>query len=87
MTDGGLTGPSSEPRAPVITAGPVSAPVIRTGAQALSGAFIVEGIELFVYDFPEEQTSWLTAAVSIALALLQNWIEAKRGRRLIGAPE
>lgn len=85
MNGGEITGPSSGPQTPVITTGPVAAPVIRTGAQVITGAFIVEGIELFIYNFPEEQTSWLTAAVSLLLAWVQNFIEAKRGRRLIGA--
>lgn len=81
-----ITGPSSQPSDPVITtSGPEAATAIRTGSQIITGAFLIEGIELFFYDFTEEREKWLVMAATFAISWVQNRIEAHRGRRLIGA--
>lgn len=73
-------------RKPVVTAGPVAAPVARTAAQLTVGGFLVEGLDLW---FPNatsaEQEMWLALALTFAVSWVQNQIEAWRGRRLIGA--
>ena len=69
---------------PIVSVGAVTAPVVRTGGQVFTGAFLIEGIELFLYDFPTEQQVWLTAVAAVALSWLQNFIEKQRGRKLIG---
>lgn len=59
---------------------------VRTGIQVVSGAFLVEGVEVFnLYDFTELQAKWLTAALTITLAFLQNFIERRRNQKFIGA--
>lgn len=80
-----ITGPSSEPVKPVVTLGPISAPVVRTGTQLLSGEFIMQGIELFFWEPSVDQRKWLVGALTLALGFGQNLIEKWRGRRLIGA--
>lgn len=68
----------------VVTLGPVAAPVARTTGQLISGGFIVEGLELFVTDLTAEQSQWLSLALAGAVCAGQNWLERRRGRKLIG---
>jgi hypothetical protein len=72
---------------PILTAGPVATPVLRTGLQALSPALILQGLEVFEIWHPTaEQTAWLMAASTVAIALAQNLFERWRNRKLIGRP-
>lgn len=57
----------------------------RTGIQAVTGSFIVEGIELFGFvDFTEDQAKWLGVALTVVLSFVQNFFEQRRNRRFIG---
>lgn len=71
-------------RKPIVKVGEVAAPVVRTGGQVFTGAFLIEGVELFLYDFPEDQQLWLTAVATVALAWAQNYLEKRQGRKLVG---
>jgi hypothetical protein len=72
---------------PILSAGPVATPVLRTGLQALSPALILQGLEVFEIWHPTaEQTAWLMAASTVAIALGQNLFERWRNRKLIGRP-
>lgn len=71
-------------RPAVVTLGPVAAPVVRTGAQVFSGSFIAEGLNLFVVTLDEAQGRWLAGALSVVIAAAMNWLERRRGRKLIG---
>src|SRR4051794_3428333 len=81
-----ITGPSSEPVAPVVTAGPVTAPVVRTALQGVTGGFMVQGLEVFnLASFTPDQRAWLVVVLTIVLSYVTNFVEGKVGRRLIGA--
>ena len=72
---------------PVLSAGPVATPVLRTGLQAVSPALILQGLAVFeVWHPTAEQTAWLMAASTAAFALGQNLLERWRKRKLIGRP-
>lgn len=58
----------------------------RTGLQLITGNFMVEGIELFgLIDFSEDQSKWVAGFLTILIAFIQNFFEARRNRRFIGA--
>jgi len=72
---------------PILTAGPVMTPVLRTGIQAFTPALILQGFVVFDLWHPTpEQTAWLIAAGTTIIALAQNLIERRRNRKLIGRP-
>lgn len=72
---------------PILTAGPVATPVLRTGLQALTPALILQGFVLFEIWQPNgEQAAWLITASTAGMALAQNLIERWRKRKLIGRP-
>jgi hypothetical protein len=72
---------------PILSAGPVATPVLRTGLQALSPALILQGLQVFeVWHLTAEQAAWLMAAGTAATALGQNLFERWRHRKLIGRP-
>lgn len=79
--------PATQP-APNVTIGsnvPV-ATALRTGAQGLSGVFIVDFVEAFnLYDFTERQYGLAATLVGMVLAYIQNLLEKRRGRKYIGA--
>lgn len=86
--DEGITGPSSEPKKPVMTLGPVSAPVTRTVFQGIGAKEVLEGFQVWdIYHFNDAQFAWsmvvLTGLFSLGTNLLEKW----RGRRVIGAVE
>lgn len=82
----GLDGPPPEAR-PIISTGTseTTARVVRTGAQALTPALVIEGLRVFRIWEPEPaQLTWLLSFSTVATALAQNWWERWRGRKLIG---
>lgn len=86
--DSDITGPSSEPRRPVMTMGTVSAPVIRTAGQGGAAWAVMELMEAYnVYEFTDRQWAITLVVGTTAVSWLQNQLEAWRGRRLIGAEE
>lgn len=83
-----ITGPSSEPKPPVAIMGSVTAPVVRTGAQAIGAGWIVQGIEIWnLAHLTDDQRVWLTVGLTALLSFAQNFSESRVGRRLIGAAE
>lgn len=81
-----ITGPSSEPTQPVVTLGPVSAPVVRTSAQVINADVIIRAIEAWnIWTFTPEQRSVTTVLLTAAGAFVWNLIEKRQGRRLVGA--
>lgn len=59
--------------------------VIRTGAQALSPALVIEGLRVFhVWEPEPAQLTWLLTSSTVAAALAQNWWERRKGRKLLG---
>jgi hypothetical protein len=72
---------------PILTAGPVMTPVLRTGIQGFGMALVLQGFVVFdVWHPTADQTTWLMAAGTSAGALGQNLIERWRKRKLIGRP-
>jgi hypothetical protein len=72
---------------PILTAGPVATPVLRTGLQVLSPALIIQGFQVFdIWHPTPDQTQWLMAMSTVAIALGQNLLERWRNRKLIGRP-
>jgi hypothetical protein len=81
------TGPSSEPVKPVLTLNSTTgAAAANVGLWGISGGFLVQGLLVFGVQLTEAQAAWLTGALTIAVGIAQNWVESRRGRRLIGAP-
>lgn len=68
----------------VVSLGPVAAPTVRTGAQLLTGEFIMQGVELFLWEPSGDQRTWLVGLITLALAFGQNAIEKWKNRKLIG---
>lgn len=70
---------------PLVKLGPVASPVLRTGAQGGVTYMVMEAIEAYgLYDFTERQWA-ITMIIGTGVAsLVQNTIEARRGRKLIG---
>lgn len=58
---------------------------VRSTLQLLSGGFIVEGIQLFLYDFTEAEAKWATGAFTVLLVFVQNFLEKRRGQKYLGA--
>lgn len=82
MTTSEVSGP------PVISVGSseVASRTIRGTLQGGIGYFLCEGIEAFhLYDFDDRQWAWATVALGFAVTYVQNAVESRRGRRLIGA--
>jgi hypothetical protein len=72
---------------PILTAGPVATPVLRTGLQALTPALVLQGFQVFhIWDPSADQMAWMSTMGTIATALGQNLLERWRGRKLIGRP-
>jgi hypothetical protein len=72
---------------PILSAGPVATPVLRTGLQALTPALILQGFAVFhIWDPSADQTAWLITMGTVAAALGQNMLERWRNRKLIGRP-
>jgi hypothetical protein len=72
---------------PILTAGPVATPVLRTGLQALTPALVLQGFHVFnIWDPTADQTAWMITMGTVAAALGQNLIERWRKRKLIGRP-
>lgn len=86
MPDPVITGPSNTGPDPVVTLGPVAAPVVRTTGQGLTGGLIVETLVAFdVVHFTDRQYGLALLWAGILLCFVQNVIEARVGRRLVGA--
>lgn len=81
-----ITGPSSEPKQPVVTTGTVAAPVIRTGVQGIGAGWIVEAIDVWnLAELSDRQQVWLLVGLTALLSFVQNMIEKKAGQRVVGA--
>src|SRR4051812_7614730 len=64
-----ITGPSLEPKPPVVTTSTVAAPVIRTGTQTIGAGWIVQGIGLWhIANLTDQQSVWLTAGLTVLLS-------------------
>jgi hypothetical protein len=73
-------------RKPVVKVGPVAAPVIRTAGQGGLAWTVMELIEAYhVYNFDDRQWSITLLAGTTFVSWLQNTIEARKGRKLVGA--
>lgn len=80
-----VTGPSSEPREPLMTMGKVVAPVARTAGQSGAAWTIMEAVEAYnIYNFSDRQWAITLTIGTVVLSWLQNTLEARSGRRLIG---
>jgi hypothetical protein len=83
--DSDITGPSSEPKEPIVTLGPISAPTVRTGGQGGVAWILMEVVEAYnVYDFTDRQWAITLLGGTVFFSWLQNTIEKARGRRLVG---
>jgi hypothetical protein len=81
-----ITGPSSEPTPPVVTTGPIAAPVIRTGVQGIGAGWLIQGLAIWnLAELTDDQQVWLLVGLTALFSLIQNSLEARAGRRLIGA--
>ena len=73
-------------RKPVVTIGPVAAPVVRTAGQGGAAWTVMEIIEAYnLYDFTDRQWAVTLIAGTTFFSWLQNTIEKRRGRKLVGA--
>lgn len=80
------TGPSSDPKPPIVTTSTIAAPVIRTGVQGIGAGWIVDGIDIWnLANLSDRQQVWLLVGLTALLSFAQNSIEKRAGRRLIGA--
>lgn len=83
-----VTGPSSGPKSPVVVTGTVAAPVIRTGIQGIGAGWVVDGIDIWnVAHLTDRQQVWLLVGLTAVLSAVQNLIEKRAGRRLIGVAQ
>lgn len=81
-----ITGPSSEPKTPVVTLGPVSAPVVRTVGQAIGAKEILDGFQVWnIYEFTDAQFAWSMVVLTALLSFVTNVLEKWQGRRIVGA--
>lgn len=72
---------------PIISTGTseITERVARTGLQAMSPALILEGLRVFdIWNPDPTQTAWLLSSGTIVFALIQNWWETVKGRKLLG---
>lgn len=79
--------PEVEVTPPLIGLGPstVVTPVVRTGLQVLSPALVLEGLRVFhVWEPEPDQVAWLMSAGTVVFAAVQNWVEQRKGRKLLG---
>jgi hypothetical protein len=73
-------------RKPIVKVGPVAAPVVRTAGQGGLTWVVMELIEAYhVYNFDDRQWAITLFAGTTFVAWLQNTIEQRRGRKLVGA--
>ena len=73
-------------RKPVVKIGPVAAPVVRTAGQGGAAWMVLELIEAYnLYDFDDRQWSITLLVGTTFLSWVQNTIETRRGRKLVGA--
>lgn len=73
-------------RKPVVKVGPIAAPVVRTAAQGGVTWIAMEITEAYnLYDFTDRQWAITLFAGTTFCAWLQNMLEHRRGRKLIGA--
>lgn len=73
-------------RKPIVKVGPVAAPVVRTAGQGGAAWMVMEAIEAYdLYQFDERQWSITLLIATTFLSWLQNTIEQRRGRKLVGA--
>ena len=71
--------------APLIQAGPVISPVVRTAGQGSAAWTAMEIVEAYgLYDFTDRQWAVTLIAGTVAFSWLQNTLERLRGRKLIG---
>lgn len=83
-----VTGPSSEPKQPLMTAGTVTVPVVRTAGQGGVAWAIMEFVEAFnIYEFDERQWAIVLIIGTTIVSWIQNFLEERAGRRLLGTPE
>lgn len=88
MTDSEITGPSSEPEPPAIVIGRVTAPVVRTAGQGGAAWAIMELIEAYeVYAFSNRQWAITLVIGTTVVSWIQNILESRMGKRLIGTTE
>jgi hypothetical protein len=72
-------------RQPIVKVGPVAAPVVRTAGQGGLTWTVMEMIEAYnLYDFTDRQWAITLFAGTTFVAWLQNTIEQRRGRKLVG---
>lgn len=83
-----ITGPSNTGPDPVVTLGPVTSPIVRTGGQAI----VAEGLLRLLEVIPDpdlaisaSDRSLLLGFLFITVAAAHNIVEAVKGRRLVGA--
>lgn len=70
---------------PLVKAGPVAAPVVRTAGQGGLAWIVLELIEAYsLYDFSDRQWSITLLAGTTLVSWVQNTIEARKGRKLVG---
>lgn len=82
-----ITGPSSEPKEPMVTLGKIAAPVARTTGQGITAEFIIQGFEVFnIWNPNEAQHAWLVVAGTALMSWITNYLEGRAGQRLIGTP-
>lgn len=79
-----MTAPMKSPNI-TVTNSPTVGVITRSAIQLLSGSFVVEGIELFLYNFTDDQAKWATGAFTLLIVGIQNLIEFRRNRKFIGS--
>lgn len=70
---------------PIVQVGPVAAPVVRTAGQGGFTWTVMELIEAYhLYDFDDRQWAITLLAGTTFVSWVQNALEKRQGRRLIG---
>lgn len=83
-----ITGPSSEPKKPLVQMGTVVAPVVRTATQGISANWLLDGLEVWnLVDLTDKQYGWSLVGLTVFFSWAQNYAEKRAGQRLIGAAE
>ena len=73
-------------RKPIVKVGQVTAPVVRTAGQGGLAWIVMEMIEAYnVYDFTDRQWAITLLAGTTFVSWVQNVLEKRQGRKLIGA--
>lgn len=87
MPEPTITGPSNTGPDPVITTGPIMAPTVRTGGQFTFAVGVVRLAEVIpnpdLVISATDRDLWL-GALTLAAAFVQNFVEKRVGRRLVG---